>query len=86
MPIVPTAPIQPPAQAQFVIVNVIVQVEPNVTVGVSYAPADGNGNPILNQAQYVQLNGAAMALLGTNKAKLYAALASQVPALAGVVS
>ena len=87
MPIAPTTPVQPPTQTQFIITNVNVsQIEGAFVVNVIYAPTDSNGNPIIAQQQVVTLGAPAMAQLGTTKAKLYAALATQVPALAGVVS
>ena len=87
MPIAPTTPVQPPTQTQFIITNVNVsQIEGAFVVNVIYAPTDINGNPIIAQQQVVTLGAPAMALLGTTKAKLYAALAAQVPALAGAVT
>ena len=87
MPIAPATPIQPPAQTQFVITSILVtQIEPTVAITVVYAPTDAQGNPILSQQVGVQLGAPALAQLGTSKAKLYAALATQVPAIAGNVT
>lgn len=85
-PVAPTTPVQPAAQTSFVVTNINAQVEPSIVVTVFYAAADAFGNPILGTQQAVVLGASALAQLGTSKAKFYAALTTQVPALAGVVT
>lgn len=84
MPISLTAPIVPASVTNYVIISVLVILEPSLAITVNYSAADSSGNPIGGPAttQSVQLNAAAMTSFnstgGSPKAKLYAALQTQL--------
>lgn len=87
--ITPTIPMAQAAIANFIIASVNITLEPALSVIVYYGPSDAQGNPT-GPATPVQLSAAALTTLqstaGSFKAKLYAALQTQVPALAGAVT
>jgi len=85
MPLAPTVPVPQPALSQVTIFNVAIQVEPALLITVVYGPSDAAGNQT-GPTSFVQLNAPALAALGLTKAKFYAALQANIPALAGVVT
>lgn len=85
----PTVPVAQASLTAFVITQVVIVLEPALQVTIMYAPSDGTGNVIGPPVQVI-LGGAALTAFqntaGSPKAKLYAALQTHVPALAGVVT
>ena len=89
MPLAPTVPVAQAALATFAIMSIAIQLEPAIVISVTYAPSDAQGNQTGPSAT-VQLGAPAIATFqataGGPRAKFYAALQTQVPALAGAVT